>query len=427
MTVEAATKVEDLNASYPASGDSKSEGDDHMRLIKSCLLYTFAGAASTGVTGFNVYTQAAGNNSTLAASTSFVSTAIAAQVLSATLSPGTNGQIINTAGGVVAWTNIKTVGGVSLIGTGDIAPPDMVGFRNKIVNGDFRIDQVNAGASHTVTAGAALAATVDPWYEYCTGANVTAQQVAGPVANTYRYKFTGAASVTGIGFGTRMEAKETAYMASASATFQSKLSSSSLTSITWTMYYANTTDTFGTLASPTRTQIATGTFTINSTEATYSTTQTLPAAATTGIEVVLTGGALLSTQTLTIGDVSLEPGTTANSFERRAYPVELSLCRYHYRRYGGGAQDIYLTGYVPASGQIVATLPIEPPMRTAPTGAVVGTWNVLNSTSQPTVNATSQSAFTLICTANVGVTNANQSGCRTSDATTYVSLNSRLF
>jgi hypothetical protein len=41
MTVESATYINTLNATYPASGDAKSEGDDHIRLIKSVLKATF--------------------------------------------------------------------------------------------------------------------------------------------------------------------------------------------------------------------------------------------------------------------------------------------------------------------------------------------------------------------------------------------------
>lgn len=41
MTVETATYINGLNASYPASGDQKSEGDNHMRLIKSTLKASF--------------------------------------------------------------------------------------------------------------------------------------------------------------------------------------------------------------------------------------------------------------------------------------------------------------------------------------------------------------------------------------------------
>lgn len=41
MTVETATLISDLNASYPSATDPKSEGDNHIRLIKSALKATF--------------------------------------------------------------------------------------------------------------------------------------------------------------------------------------------------------------------------------------------------------------------------------------------------------------------------------------------------------------------------------------------------
>lgn len=37
MTVETATTIDDLNASYPSATDPKSEGDDHIRLIKTVV------------------------------------------------------------------------------------------------------------------------------------------------------------------------------------------------------------------------------------------------------------------------------------------------------------------------------------------------------------------------------------------------------
>jgi hypothetical protein len=49
MTIESATYISDLNASFPAAGDLKSEGDDHLRLLKSTVKATFpnvAGAVS---------------------------------------------------------------------------------------------------------------------------------------------------------------------------------------------------------------------------------------------------------------------------------------------------------------------------------------------------------------------------------------------
>ena len=41
MTVEAVTYISDLNASYPAAGDSLVEGDDHIRNLKTGIKATF--------------------------------------------------------------------------------------------------------------------------------------------------------------------------------------------------------------------------------------------------------------------------------------------------------------------------------------------------------------------------------------------------
>jgi len=204
-----------------------------------------------------------------------------------------------------------------------------VGFRNRVINGDLRVDQRNAGASQTFTAAAALAYSVDRFYGYCTGANVTGQQVSVSSPNEFAYRFTGAASVTGIGFGTRLEATNTRDLAGSTATLSVELANSVLTTVTWTMFYANSADAFGTLASPTRTQIATGTFTVNSTLTRYSTQVSIPSAATTGLEIVFTVGAQTS-GTWTIDNVQLEAGASATEFERRPIGTELALCQRYY-------------------------------------------------------------------------------------------------
>lgn len=46
MTVESVSFISDLNASYPAAGDNLTEGDDHIRNIKTAIKASF-----TGVTG----------------------------------------------------------------------------------------------------------------------------------------------------------------------------------------------------------------------------------------------------------------------------------------------------------------------------------------------------------------------------------------
>jgi hypothetical protein len=224
----------------------------------------------------------------------------------------------------VGGNNILKFG---LDNSGQLAP-----FRNRLINGRFEVDQRNAGASQTITAAAALAYTLDRWYAYCTGANVTVAQIS--VTGGKRLRFTGLSSNTGIGLGQRIEANNCQDLAGKTATLSCRLSSSSLTTVTWTAFYANTADAFGTLASPTKTQIATGTFTIGSTETKHSVNIAIPVAATTGIEVVFTGGALVGSQTFTVGEVQLEEGSIATPFEVRPYGLELALCQRYYARLG---------------------------------------------------------------------------------------------
>ena len=248
------------------------------------------------------------------------------------LAIGTNVQAYNA--NLTTIANSITAAGLAILDDFDASTQratlglSYITNRNVLINGNFKIDQRNAGAAQTITAGAALAYTLDRWYAYCTGANVTTQQIASSGEN--RLRFTGLASNTAIGLGQRIEAVNCMDLAGKTATLSCKLSSTSLTSITWTAYYANTTDTFGTLASPTKTQIATGTFTITTTEATYSTNISIPSGAYTGIEIVFTSGALLGTQTLTIGDVQLENGSVRTEFEVRPYGLELALCQRYY-------------------------------------------------------------------------------------------------
>lgn len=219
--------------------------------------------------------------------------------------------------------------GITLAGQFDSA--STFGFRNRIINGAMQIAQ--RATSATITAGSTIAAgysTVDRFYVYCTGANVTAAQVAGSGAIKNNLQITGAASVTAIGVGQRIEQLNSYDMAGSNATLSVNLSNSLLTTVTWTAYYATTADTFGTLASPTRTQIATGTFTVTATLTNYSAQISIPAAATTGIEIVFTVGAQTS-GTWVIGNVQLEESSVATSFDYRPYGTELALCQRYYQ------------------------------------------------------------------------------------------------
>lgn len=238
--------------------------------------------------------------------------------------------------------------------------------RNKLINGRMDVDQRNGGSAQTIIAAAALAYTVDRWYAYCTGANVTGQRVAGTAPNRFNYRFTGAASVTKIGFAQRIEAASCQDLAGQTATLSVDLANSLLTTVTWTAWRANTDDTFGTLASPTRTQIATGTFTVNSTLTRYSTQISVPSAATTGIEVEFSVGAQTS-GTFTVGRAQLEIGAVATPFEHRPVGQELALCQRYYQL-GAAAVNSQTSGLVGGGASFTV------PMRATPTMVRTGTF-----------------------------------------------------
>ena len=248
-------------------------------------------------------------------------------------------------------------------------------YRNRFINGGMTIAQ--RATSATVTAGTAVPTastgypSVDRWYVYSTGANVTAAQVAGSGAVRNRLQITGAASVTAVGVGQRIEVANSYDLAGSNVTLGVDLANSLLTTVTWTAYYANTADTFGTVGTPTKTSIATGTFTVTSTVTRYTANIAIPAAATTGVEVVFTVGAQIS-GTWTIGNVQLELGLVSSTFEQRSYGQELALCQRYYTSYSGSGS---LYNFFPSQNGTADTnrysnaqLPVE--MRAAPTATV---------------------------------------------------------
>jgi len=250
-----------------------------------------------------------------------------------------------------------------------IAGTNIVGLTatNVIINGAMGIDQRNAGAAQTITAAAALTYTIDRWWAYCTGANVTGQRVAGITPNQYNYRFTGAASVTKIGFAQRIEAVNSQHLAGNTATLSVDLTNSLLTTVTWVASYANTADTFGSLASPTITQIATGTFTVTSSLARYTANIAVPSAAITGLQIEFSVAAQTS-GTWTIGRAQLELGSTASAFDNRSIQEEEDLCKRYFQQVGAG-----WSGFQETTTLFSLSTVFQSNMRAIPTLALLST------------------------------------------------------
>jgi hypothetical protein len=311
----------------------------------------------------------------------------------------------NNTGSSAARQDLTVNNAVTML----VANNSFSSFRNRLINGQMRIDQRNTGTSQTITAAAALAYTVDRWYAYCTGANVTGQRVAGTAPNDFNYRFTGAASVTKIGFAQRIEAANTQGLAGTTATLAVDLANSLLTTVTWTAWYANTNDTFGTLASPTRTLISTGNFTVTSTLTRYSTNIIVPGAATTGIEVEFSVAAQTS-GTFTIGRAQLEAGEVATPFEYSDFSINLLRCQ-RYCLASGAGQYFGQANSVSANGlTIYISTPVS--MRAIPfvsgfsgtsTFGLDGIGN-FTSTTAPTVNGVGANILVLGQTGYTGLT-----------------------
>ena len=302
----------------------------------------------------------------------------------------------NNTGAVVVMENGIQFSDLSIQNTAYVVSNSAI--RNRIINGAMKIDQRNAGVAQAIVAAAALAYTVDRYYSFCTGANITGQRIT--LANAQnRYRLTGLAAVTGVGFGQRIESFNCMDLAGINASLQVKLSSSSLTAITWTAYYATAADTFGTLAAPTRTQIATGQFTINTVEATYSAQMAIPAAATTGIEIVFTGGALLGAQTLTIGDVQFEAGNISTPFENNNIEVITAKCQRYFFR----TLDSYIiSGNSDLAGrQLVSNYSFPVTLRAVPAG-LTGGFSVFTNCTQNSFSATVSSTVAILASVAAG-------------------------
>lgn len=101
MSVESATNISQLDPTKPAATDLKSEGDDHIRLIKYTLSLTFPSVTGIG-------TAASSNSSALLATTSMVQAAILASSGITAVLPGQSGyggRMLSTDGTSASWTS----------------------------------------------------------------------------------------------------------------------------------------------------------------------------------------------------------------------------------------------------------------------------------------------------------------------------------
>ena len=298
---------------------------------------------------------------------------------------------------VRANTYLDASGGSAAQLYGVASPPNGMGFRNRIINGDMRIDQRNAGASVTPANGAY---TLDRWWHQLSQAS----KISVQRSTTAPTGFTNSALITSLsaysvgvndffniiqiiegfnaadlGWGTANAQTVTVSFwvrSSLTGTFGGSILNNSQARaypFTYAVSAANTWeqksvtvpgDTSGTWPTDNsgclRLSFGLGAGTNYS--ATAGSWQSgVYLSATGATSVVGTNGA-----TFYITGVQIEAGTVASPFERRDYGRELMMCQRYCWAFGNSDNSVFGAGYeTSALGRTVAALPVV--MRASPT------------------------------------------------------------
>lgn len=313
-------------------------------------------------------------------------------------------------------------GGSNAVLHGVASPPNSMGFRNRIINGDMRIDQRNAGAS--VTANTGVNYTLDRWGCFfsqtskfriqqnsssvtppagftnylgitslsaytntSTDYNFIIQSLEGFNIADFGWGSAGAQSVT-LSFWIRSSLTGTF-----SGSFRNGTTPVRSYVFTYTVNAANTWefktitipgDTSGTWLVNNNSGIGLS-FCIGSGSTRLGTAGSWQAADFDGVtgttSVVGTNGA-----TFYITGVQLEAGSVASPFERRDYGRELIMCQ----RYYSQIENRWFTGYSTDTSNQINGSPIPVSMRTAPTIGLFGSDSNTNVGSLITTDVTTQ-------------------------------------
>jgi len=256
---------------------------------------------------------------------------------------------------VLASDSTATLNGLAYPTSGSLSG------RNRIINGDMRIDQRNAGASVTATAGG-LTYCVDRFFVYATGAAVTAQRVTGTNTSTpYAFKVTGASGSTQVNIGQRIENLNTLDLNNSQITVSCKIyASTTISNVSIGLFYCSSDNTgYGTTTDSQAITVTSGLNTITK-------TFTLSSVASRGFEVaVVFASGLGSGVSVEVSNLQVETGSVATPFERRSYGQELALCQRYFENMR--MKDYNFVGQVFTSSEVCVPLRWTVVKRTTPT------------------------------------------------------------
>jgi hypothetical protein len=307
---------------------------------------------------------------------------------------GTSGVTLGTYGGAtsVPVLAIDAKGRVTTASTSAITS-GLTGFRNRIINGDMRIDQRNAGASSVPATGSYTYTSLD---RYFTSVNTPATSTAirstsAPATFLYSLKIgrsgSGTAGLNTLGQVIETDNSKDLAGSSVTLSFWARVgASATFSSLDAYVYSGTTTD-----------QSAlslrggwTGQATVASTTVTLTTTWTkfsfTGAVGSSALQlaaqfVFTTVGAAGADDNLYITGVQLEAGSTATDFERRPIGTELALCYRYLPFFTLSNATIGIIGQASATNIAYYTLPFQNTARTSPTGITLTTGTLSAFTS----------------------------------------------
>ncbi len=307
-------------------------------------------------------------------------------------------------------------------------------FRNRIINGDMRIDQRNAGAAVTTTASF----PVDRFFTNFLFDGVVSQQrsTVAPAGFTNSLGFTVTTPDASIGatqfynFRQKIEGFNTADFGWGTANART------VTLSFWVR--SSITGTYGiAITNSADSRLYPTSYTVNSADTWEQKTITVPGDTTgtwltdngAGVQVQFylalgstyqgainawTASAIYGPTgmvnwtgtngaTFYITGVQLETGSVATPFERRPYGTEFFLCQRYYQEVGVSAENNFIyQGNSSGNTTYYFPLPLAVPMRAAPTATVAGTWGSGNVTMPFSVNSSNNSYRVNITATAVG-------------------------
>lgn len=259
------------------------------------------------------------------------------------------------------------------------------GFKNRFINPEFAVRQ--NPASPDVTAGAGdTYLSQDQWYARMDTGNVGLSTVVG-LGDRLRSLQIRTVTVGNTGFviGQRIEASHTADLKNKNCTVSFNCLAPSTRPFTWSVFSASSQNNFAT-----KSLVASGFVTCNSTFGQVSFTFDAGPNAVNGLAVEISVGTMLASEIIILDSMQLEKSNVATEFQSRPIQQELALCQRYFWVFGYEAvNSIRSTGVTAiAVDGFHYSLSFPVPMINVPT-VTIDAMTLVN-TNQPTVQSVSR-------------------------------------